>query len=76
MRQAFTAAAFAPVLMLRVPSRIEGLRRLDRNSIAAPTEDSYSVALWRAHLNARCAAAASARFGGGAGGCDVLRFRR
>src|SRR5262249_31856754 len=51
-----TAAAFAPVLMLRVPSRIEGLRRLDRNSglphrpataiadeIAAPTEDSYSV---------------------------------
>ena len=27
-----TAAAFAPVLMLRVPSRIEGLRRLDRNS--------------------------------------------
>ncbi len=58
-----TAAAFAPVLMLRVPSRIEGLRRLDRNSglphrpataiadeIAAPTEDSYSVALWRAHI--------------------------
>src|SRR5262249_53761596 len=54
---------FAPVLMLRVPSRIEGLRRLDRNSglphrpataiadeIAAPTEDSYSVALWRAHI--------------------------
>src|SRR2546425_12969195 len=27
-----TAAAFAPGLMLRVPSRIEGLRRLDRNS--------------------------------------------
>ena len=27
-----TAAAFAPVLMLRVPSRMEGLRRLDRNS--------------------------------------------
>src|SRR5262249_49806846 len=26
------AAAFAPVLMLRVPSRIEGLRRLARNS--------------------------------------------
>src|SRR5215831_11185749 len=56
-----TAAAFAPVLMLRVPSRIEGLRRLDRNSglphrpataiadeIAAPTDDSFSVALWRA----------------------------
>src|SRR5262249_5476016 len=58
-----TAAAFAPVLMLRVPSRIEGLRRLDRNSglphrpatgiadeIAAPTEDSYSVALWRCRI--------------------------
>jgi hypothetical protein len=58
-----TAAAFAPLLMLRVPSRIEGLRRLDRNSglphrpataiadeIAVPTEDSFSVALWRAHI--------------------------
>ena len=58
-----TAAAFAPLLMLRVPSRIEGLRRLDRNSglphrpataiadeIAVPTEDSFSVVLWRAHI--------------------------
>src|SRR5437588_10916344 len=57
------AAAFAPALALRVPSRVDGLRRLDRNSglphrpataiadeIAAPTEDSYSLALWRAHL--------------------------
>ena len=26
------AAAFAPLLMLRVPSRLDGLRRLDRNS--------------------------------------------
>src|SRR5262249_20766665 len=71
-----TAAAFAPVLMLRVPSRIEGLRRLDRNSglphrpataiadeIAAPTEDSYSVALWRAHIE-RALRAANARRGG------------
>src|SRR5262249_7706212 len=54
-----TAAAFAPVLMLRVPSRIEGLRRLDRHSglahrpppavadaNAAPTQGSYSVAVW------------------------------
>src|SRR5262249_51258551 len=58
-----TAAAFAPLLALRVPSRTEALRRLDRNSglphrpatamadeIAAPTHDSYSVALWRAHI--------------------------
>jgi hypothetical protein len=58
-----TAAAFAPLLMLRIPSRMDGLRRLDRNSglphrpataiadeIAAPTEDSYSMALWRAHI--------------------------
>src|SRR5262249_20132904 len=57
-----TAAAFAPLLMLRVPSRVEGLRRLDRNSglphrpataiadeIAAPSDDSFSIALWRAH---------------------------
>src|SRR5207237_10566280 len=69
-----TAAAFAPVLMLRVPSRVEGLRRLDRNSglphrpataiadeIAAPTEDSYSVALWRAHIERALRAARTLR---------------
>src|SRR6266702_8017266 len=52
-----TAAAFAPLLMLRVPSRMDGLKRLDRNSglphrpatamadeIAVPTHDSYSLA--------------------------------
>src|SRR2546423_6777630 len=57
------AAAFAPASALRVPSRIDGLRRLDRNSglphrpatamadeIAAPIQDSYSLALWRAHV--------------------------
>src|SRR5436309_16056346 len=56
-----TAAAFAPLLMVRLPSKIDGLRRLDRNSglphrpataiadeIAAPTTDSFSIALWRA----------------------------
>ena len=71
-----TAAAFAPVLMLRMPSRIEGLRRLDRNSglphrpataiadeIAAPTEDSYSVALWRAHIERALRAAKTLRAG-------------
>src|SRR5512132_1137021 len=71
-----TAAAFAPVLMLRVPSRIEGLRRLDRNSglphrpataiadeIAVPTEDSYSVALWRAHIERALRAANTLKAG-------------
>ena len=71
-----TAAAFAPVLMLRVPSRVEGLRRLDRNSglphrpataiadeIAAPTEDSFSVALWRAHIERALRAAKTLKAG-------------
>jgi uncharacterized protein (TIGR02302 family) len=71
-----TAAAFAPLLMLRVPSRIEGLRRLDRNSglphrpataiadeIAVPTEDSYSVALWRTHIERTLRAAKTLRAG-------------
>src|SRR5262249_18360155 len=71
-----TPAAFAPVLMLRVPGRVEGLRRLDRNSglphrpataiadeIAAPTEDSYSVALWRAHIERALRAAKTLRAG-------------
>ena len=58
-----TAAAFAPLLMVRIPSAQDGLRRLDRNSgrphrpataiadeIAAPSEDSFATALWRAHV--------------------------
>ena len=58
-----TAAAFAPLFLVRIPSAADGLRRLDRNSgrphrpataiaddIAAPTEDAFSLALWRAHL--------------------------
>src|SRR5260221_12958036 len=71
-----TAAAFAPLLMLRVPSRAEGLRRLDRNSglphrpataiadeIAAPSEDSYSIVLWRAHIERALRAAKTLRAG-------------
>src|SRR6267142_376871 len=71
-----TAAAFAPLLMLRVPSRIDGLQRLDRNSglphrpataiadeIAAPTEDSYSMALWRAHIERALRAAKTLKAG-------------
>src|SRR5437870_9457073 len=54
-----TAAAFAPFLTLRTPSRTDALKRLDRNSglphrpattiadeIAAPTADSYAITLW------------------------------
>jgi uncharacterized protein (TIGR02302 family) len=71
-----TAAAFAPLLMLRVPSRVEGLRRLDRNSglphrpataiadeIAAPSDDSFSIALWRAHIERALHAAKTLRAG-------------
>src|SRR5262245_58683071 len=71
-----TAAAFAPILMLRVPSRVEGLRRLDRNSglphrpataiadeIAAPSEDSFSIVLWRAHIERALRAAKTLRAG-------------
>jgi uncharacterized protein (TIGR02302 family) len=71
-----TAASFAPLLMLRVPSRVEGLRRLDRNSglphrpataiadeIAAPSDDSFSIALWRAHIERALHAAKTLRAG-------------
>src|SRR5215510_3743107 len=71
-----TAAAFAPFLMLRLPSRSDGLRRLDRNSglphrpatamadeIAAPTEDSFSLALWHAHVERALRAAKTLKVG-------------
>jgi uncharacterized protein (TIGR02302 family) len=71
-----TAAAFAPLLMVRFPSRTEALRRLDRNSklphrpasaiaddLAVDTGDSLSVALWRAHLERALRAAASLKAG-------------
>src|SRR5712691_8408511 len=58
-----TAAAFAPLLMVRMPSRYDGLRRLDRNTglphrpatamsddLAVDASDSFAVALWRAHV--------------------------
>jgi uncharacterized protein (TIGR02302 family) len=70
------AAAFAPLFILRLPSRMEGLRRLDRNSglphrpatamadeIAAPTEDSFSLALWRAHVERALRAAKTLKVG-------------
>ncbi len=71
-----TAAAFAPLLMVRLPSRMEGLRRLDRNSglphrpatamaddVAAPSEDSFSLALWRAHVERALRAAKTLKAG-------------
>ena len=70
------AAAFAPFLMLRVPSRMDGLRRLDRNSglphrpataiadeIAAPTDDPFRIALWRAHVERALRAAKTLKAG-------------
>src|SRR5262247_2741656 len=77
-----TAAAFAPLLMLRVPSRMEGLRRLDRRflfggAVACPyrtrparcqdAQGRYSRAATRAARPLR-----SARVGGGTGGRDVF----
>jgi len=57
------AAALLPLLRLRLPTRTDKLRRLDRNSglthrpattisdkIAGETDDGHSVALWRAHI--------------------------
>jgi uncharacterized protein (TIGR02302 family) len=71
-----TAAAFAPFLALRAPSRIDALRRLDRNSglphrpataiadeIAVPTTDSYALALWRAHVERALRAAKTLKAG-------------
>jgi uncharacterized protein (TIGR02302 family) len=56
-------AAAVPILLLRVPSIYDGLRRLDRNSgerhrpataiaddIAANSDDPVARALWRAHV--------------------------
>jgi uncharacterized protein (TIGR02302 family) len=58
-----TVAAAAPLVMLRLPSIADGLRRLDRNSgeshrpattvadrIAANQHDAVAQALWRAHV--------------------------
>jgi uncharacterized protein (TIGR02302 family) len=71
-----TAAAFAPFLLLRMPTRTEGLRRLDRNTrlphrpataladdLAADGTDSVSVALWRAHIERTLRAARTLRAG-------------
>jgi uncharacterized protein (TIGR02302 family) len=71
-----TAAAFAPFLALRAPSRVDALKRLDRNSglphrpataiadeIAVPTKDTYAMALWRAHVERALRAAKTLKAG-------------
>src|SRR6516165_5575167 len=71
-----TAAAFAPLLMLRRPSRVDALKRLDRNSgkphrpataiadeIAVPVRDSYAIVLWRAHVERALATAKTLKAG-------------
>ena len=70
------AAALLPLLRLRLPSRSETLRRLDRNSglthrpattisdkIAGEAEDGHAVALWRAHIERALRAAKTLRAG-------------
>ena len=71
-----TAAAFASIFTLRVPSRMDALKRLDRNSgvphrpatamsdaMAVPTEDAHALALWRAHIERALRAARTLRAG-------------
>jgi uncharacterized protein (TIGR02302 family) len=71
-----TAAAAIPLLLLRVPSTYEGLRRLDRGSgephrpatavvdaIAANQSDPVSQALWRAHIKRSLIAARKLKAG-------------
>jgi uncharacterized protein (TIGR02302 family) len=71
-----TAAATVPLLLLRLPSAYDGLRRLDRASglphrpatavadeIAAGRDDSVSTALWQAHLERSLRAARELRAG-------------
>ena len=70
------AAALLPLLRMRLPSRTDKLRRLDRNSglthrpattisdkIAGETEDSHAVALWRAHIERALRSAKTLRAG-------------
>src|SRR5690242_17503809 len=73
---ALLAAAALPLLVLRLPSVGEGLRRLDHNSgethrpatavadhIAANSEDPVAQALWRAHVERALMSARRVRAG-------------
>ena len=66
----FTVAATIPLFRVRIPSAADGLRRLDRESLlphrpatavadtmAPEASDSFSTALWRAHMERALAAA-------------------
>ena len=70
------AAALLPLLRMRLPSRTDKLRRLDRNSglshrpattisdkIAGETDDGHAVALWRAHIERALRSAKTLRAG-------------
>jgi uncharacterized protein (TIGR02302 family) len=70
------AASFAPLFLVRLPTRTDALRRLDRNSgrlhrpattisdeMAVATEDTHSVVLWRAHIERALRATATLRAG-------------
>jgi uncharacterized protein (TIGR02302 family) len=70
------AAALVPLLRLRIPSDVDGLRRLDRHSalahrpasavadhLAAGANDPLSQALWRAHIERMLLAARSLKAG-------------
>jgi uncharacterized protein (TIGR02302 family) len=70
------AAAFAPLFLVRIPTRTEGLRRLDRNTgrahrpattmsdeLASSADDSHATVLWRAHIERALRAAATLRAG-------------
>jgi uncharacterized protein (TIGR02302 family) len=70
------AAALLPLLRMRLPSRTDRLRRLDRNSglthrpattisdkIAGEAEDGHAVALWRAHIERALRSARSLKAG-------------
>jgi uncharacterized protein (TIGR02302 family) len=71
-----TAAASVPLLRLRIPSRQEGLQRLDRisglphrpattvtDNMATTAGDPFSIALWRAHLDRAADAARALKAG-------------
>src|SRR5688572_18902860 len=69
-------AATVPLFLVRVPSSTDGLRRLDRNSrlphrpataiadeLVPEASDSFSSALWRAHMERALAAARTLKAG-------------
>ena len=71
-----TAAACVPFTRLRIPTRQEGLQRLDRvsglphrpatavtDNMATTAGDAFSMALWRAHLDRAAAAARGLKAG-------------